>query len=138
MSKLDPDSASRMILNLSTLLRYSIDTIEETVTFEKDAAYTENYMSIMKARFNERFSYTIDISEEAKGCIIPKLIIQPMIENAVKYGFGGRDCLDVAIKGEVSEGLLKITCEDNGTGMDQENLIEVRNLLEQQTNRSGH
>ena len=137
MSKLDPDSASRMILNLSTLLRYSIDTIEETVTFEKDAAYTENYMSIMKARFNERFSYTIDISEEAKGCIIPKLIIQPMIENAVKYGFGGRDCLDVAIKGEVSEGLLKITCEDNGTGMDQENLIEVRNLLEQQTNRSG-
>lgn len=138
MSKLDPDSASRMILNLSTLLRYSIDTIEETVTFEKDAAYTENYMNILKARFNERFSYTIDISDEAKVCIIPKLIIQPMIENAVKYGFGGRDCLDVTIKGEVADGLLKITCGDNGTGMDTESLTAVRRLLEQQTNRSGH
>lgn len=138
LTKLDPDSASKMILNLSTLLRYSIDTIEETVPFEKDAAYTENYMSILKARFNDRFRYTMDISEEAKGCVIPKLIIQPMIENAVKYGFGGRDCLEVKIKGEVTDGLLKITCEDNGTGMDRENLTAVRGLLAQQTNRSGH
>lgn len=138
LTKLDPDSASKMILNLSTLLRYSIDTIEDTVPFEKDAAYTENYMSILKARFNDRFSYTLDISEEAKECVIPKLIIQPMIENAVKYGFGERDCLEVKIRGEVADGLLKITCEDNGTGMDRENLTAVRGLLEQQTNRSGH
>jgi len=138
MSKLDPDSASRMILNLSTLLRYSIDTQEETVTFEKDAAYTENYMSILKARFNERFSYSINISEEAKNCVIPKLIIQPMIENAVKYGFDGRECLEVTINGRVSDGILEITCEDNGSGMDSDNLNDVRRLLEQQTNRSGH
>ncbi len=143
MCKLDANLAEKMMFQLSVLLRYSISNQQEEVTLEEDIQYTENYMNILKYRFNRRFHYTMDISPEAAGCIIPKLVVQPMIENAIKYGFEGRENLTVTVKAEIvkmegEESILLLTCQDNGAGMKDEVLREMQQLLKEKTNRSNH
>ncbi|MGB4658095.1 MAG: histidine kinase [Mobilitalea sp.] len=138
MCKLDPDSASKMVLNLSILLRYSISNKQEEVTVLEDISYTENYLSILKYRFNQRFHYTIDISTEIEQCIIPKLLIQPMIENSIKYGFEGKDHLLVEINGYKEDDKLIMICSDNGAGIRPEVLEEVQQVLRNSTNKSSH
>lgn len=138
MCKLDPDSASDMVVSLSTLLRYSISKKSEEVMVKEDVMYTENYMSILKYRFNQRFHYEINIPEEVEKCIIPKLILQPMIENAIKYGFEGKDQLTVEIRGFIVKEKLVLICLDNGAGMERKVLEELKHILDQQTNQSNH
>ncbi len=138
MCKMEPDIASKMVLNLSTLLRYSISNTQEEVAVNEDIAYTENYMSILKFRFNQRFQYSIDISPEVEECIIPKLLIQPMIENSIKYGFIGREHLVVEICGYREEDHLVMICSDDGTGMTPEVLEEIQQVLRSSVNKSSH
>ena len=138
MCKMEPDIASKMVLNLSTLLRYSISNTQEEVTVDEDIAYTENYMSILKFRFNQRFQYSIDISPEIEECIIPKLLIQPMIENSIKYGFIGRERLVVEVSGYKEDDRLVIICSDDGAGMTPEALREMQQVLSSNVNRSNH
>lgn len=138
MCKLDADSASKMVLNLSTLLRYSISNTEEVVTVIEDIAYTENYMSILKYRFNKRFQYTIDIPTEIEQCIIPKLLIQPMIENSIKYGFVGREHLVVEISGYIKDDKLIVICSDDGAGIKPAVLEEIQQVLMSSINKSSH
>ena len=138
MSKFNQEAASTMILNLSTILRYSLDNTQEVVTMEEDIIYTENYLSIMKYRYNKRFNYDISIPEEYLDCLIPKLIIQPMIENAVKYGFEKREELMVKISCSRLGDSLVLVCKDNGMGMTAEALRNIRLLLQMETNESSH
>lgn len=138
MCKLNPEAASKMVLNLSILLRYSISNTQEEVTVKEDIAYTENYMSLLKYRFNQRFQYTIDISPEIENCIIPRLLIQPMIENSIKYGFEGRERLVVEITGFRDEDRLIMICSDDGAGMQPAILYEIQQILGSSANKSSH
>lgn len=138
MCRMEPEIASKMVLNLSTLLRYSISNTQEEVTVGEDITYTENYMSILKFRFNQRFQYTIDILSEIEECIIPKLLIQPMIENSIKYGFIGRESLVVEISGYIEDDKLIMICEDDGAGMTAKTLEEMKQVLNCEVNKSSH
>ena len=138
MCKFDGESASTMTLNLSTILRYSLDQAQEVVTLNEDIVYTDNYLSIMKYRYNKKFNYDICIPEEFLECLIPKLIIQPMIENAVKYGFEKQDELRVNISCRRMDDYLVLICKDNGYGMDEETLKNIRLLLAEEVNESSH
>ncbi len=138
MCKLEPESASKMVQNLSILLRYSISNQQEEVTVKEDIAYTENYMSLLKFRFNQRFQYSIDISPEIEFCIIPKLLIQPMIENSIKYGFHNRERLAVEILGYKEGDHLIMICSDDGAGMKPEVLENIRSILANGINKSSH
>ena len=100
--------------------------------------YLENYLTILQYRFNRRFSCAVDVAEEALSCLIPKLVLQPMIENAVKYGFGKQENLDVEIKAYIHEGRLIMICRDDGAGMTPKMLGELTALLEQEENNSRH
>ena len=138
MCKMEPEIASKMVLNLSILLRYSISNTQEEVTVNEDIAYMENYMSILKFRFNQRFQYTIDISPEIEECIIPKLLLQPMVENSIKYGFVGREHLVVEISGYLEDGKLVMICSDDGAGMEPEVLEKIQQVLGCSVNKSSH
>jgi two-component system sensor histidine kinase YesM len=138
MCKLEPESASKMVQNLSILLRYSISNQQEEVTVTEDIAYTENYLSLLKFRFNQRFQYSVDISPEIESCIIPKLLIQPMIENSIKYGFHNRERMVVEILGYMEGDHLVMICSDDGVGMKPELLKEIRGILASGINRSSH
>ena len=138
MCKMEPEIAERMVYSLSGLLRYSLDGGETEVTLQEDLVHLENYLTILRYRFNRRFSYQIDVEPEALDCRIPKLVLQPMIENSVKYGFGNQEKLKVELKAYLHVGKLIMICRDDGVGMTPSRLSELTSLLEQPENKSRH
>lgn len=110
--------AEGMILRLSRFLRHLIDTDPEHLSTLKDeVALQRLYLEIEAERFGERMQVTCEVPEELYDCLVPSLLIQPAIENAIKHGIGQ----------SVGEGRLRIACaqrgdrlitivEDNGPG----------------------
>lgn len=138
MTKIDIAAADKMIVSLSRLLRYSIRDAREELTVREDLDNLQSYLNILQIRFNKRFSYQIDIADEIMECLIPKLLIQPLLENAVKYGFVGRDALHVNIKGYQENNRIIFVCQDNGAGIEKDLLWEIRNQLTMEKNTSTH
>lgn len=140
MCKLEPATAERMVFSLSKLLRYSLDGSREQVTLEEDLGHLNNYLSILEKRFGSRFEYKIDIGQQCMQCLIPKLVLQPMIENSVKYGFGNQLNLHVELKAYIHEEKLIMICRDDGVGMSAamvEKLCALMNQKEAPGKHSG-
>lgn len=135
---MDPSSVDKVILSLSALLRYSINNNIHHLTLGEDIEYTKNYLQIQKYRFGKRFNYSIDVGEGAEHCIVPKLIIQPIIENAIKYGFGDRQELAVDIQAGFVRDKLVIEISDNGVGMAADQFEMIQKLLAQEENDSSY
>ncbi len=138
MSKIDSEASDNMIIALSTLLRYSISNAEDEIQVEEDMRYTESYLTILKIRYNRRFTYEIDLEEKVKKYLIPKLMIQSIIENAVKYGYEEVDTLHVTIKGFEKDGNLIFVCKDSGGGIKEDLLKQIRENLLQPVNKTNH
>ncbi len=138
MCRIEPETASRMIVCLSGLLRYSLDGSRTEVTLREDLEHLNNYLTILKYRFGTRLSCAIDVEEQTMDCMTPKLVLQPMIENSVRYGFGNREHLSVELKAYIHEGNLVMICRDDGAGMTQTALSQLSRLLEQKENKSRH
>lgn len=138
MIKLDPNAASKMIVALSNLLRYSINTSMTEVSIQQDMEYTKNYLEIQKYRFGNRLNYILHVPDEVKDCIVPKLVIQPIIENAIKYGF--KNCQHLMVEMEISlyEDQLSIMIYNNGAGIEEQTLAEIHKMLASKTNSSEH
>ena len=98
----------------------------------------QSYFNILQIRYNKRFAYEVNIEESILDCMIPKLIMQPLVENAVKYGFTDRDKLTVKIKGYEKQDRLIFSCEDDGAGMTPQQLKDIRRRLQQKENKEGH
>lgn len=138
MSIMDPPSVRKIIVALSTLLRYSINNTISSVTLADDLEYTKNYLLIQKYRFGERFDYTVFTEPGTLECIVPKLIVQPLLENSIKYGFENRKSLLVKIKASFVEDNLIIVIYDDGVGMEQKQLEEIRSIITHNKNNSAH
>lgn len=134
----DPDSAKSMVVNLSEILRYSISGSKNEISLKQDVEYLQCYLKIIKARFKNTFEYHLDIAPKANEMLIPKLILQPLIENSVKYGYGEKEVLSIDIKARVHENKLKIDIIDNGVGIEKNKLAEINKMLEKKTNDSEH
>lgn len=138
MCIIQPETAGKMVFSLSNLLRYSLDSSRTEVTLEEDLEHLDNYLTILKYRFNQRFSYVVDVEAEALACRIPRLVLQPMIENSVKYGFGNQEYLKVELKAYIHEERLIMICRDDGIGITPVVLSELQALLEQEENNRRH
>ncbi|MBQ3797668.1 MAG: sensor histidine kinase [Butyrivibrio sp.] len=138
MAKIDAKAADKMIVSLSGLLRYSIRDAREEVTVREDLNNLQNYLNILQIRFNKRFAYRMDVAEDIMECLIPKLMLQPLLENAVKYGFGGKEKLTVNIRGYQMQEKIIFICEDDGAGIDKDRLSEIRQTLKEENNSSVH
>lgn len=138
MCKIDTDLAELMTVSLSGLLRYNTSDANETVSVEEDLRYIGMYLEIIKVRFQDRFDYSIEVEEEVGGCPIPKLLIQPLIENSIKYGFGDREHLTVWVRVFKEEERLVFLCRDDGVGMSLELLEKLKHNLTLPKNESAH
>lgn len=138
MVKMNPSSASTMIVVLSNLLRYSINNTITEVNLGDDVEYTKNYLFIQKYRFRNKFDYGIHVDEAALDCIVPKLIVQPIIENAIMHGFANRQSLTVQIKAVITEDTLVVIIHDDGEGMEPKVLQKIRHILDGNINNSSH
>ena len=83
----NPEKAQEMVINLSTFMRYSLMHDEtETVPFNKELENIKLYLSIEKVRFGSKLNTEFDIAEDCGNLRIPNMILQPLFENAIKYG----------------------------------------------------
>ncbi|MEG0506778.1 MAG: histidine kinase [Longicatena sp.] len=135
---MDDGIASDMIIKLTKILRYSINGEIDMVRFEDDLFYINQFLSIQKYRFKERFTYAIDISEDCKTMMVPKLIIQPILENSIANGFKHKSTLHISIKGRIYEHTMKIWIEDDGIGIRPEELATLRKSIASAHNDSNH
>jgi sensor histidine kinase YesM len=113
----DGIKAEELIVQLTQVLRYSINNTKRDVRLEEDIKYINDYISIQNCRFGDRFHCNIDIDAECGKCIIPKLLLQPIIENSIKYGFMKKMNIKIDIKGYKKNNILYLSVKDDGMGM---------------------
>ena len=125
----DPQRAQQLIGRFIGILRYSINNTKHNVTVKDDLKYLQDYLVIQSTRFGANFSYEIDIDDACMEFIIPKLLLQPLLENSIKYGFQKKPRIHIEVRGWLGEDALYFTVEDNGGGVDETMLEQLRDIL---------
>jgi two-component system LytT family sensor kinase len=113
------EPANRMVTRLSSFLRYSLDNDPmQKITLDQESAALKLYLDIEKVRFEERLSLELDIGEEASQALIPSLLLQPLVENAIKYGIAqSEEGGQLRIAAKVFAGDLLLELSDDGPGV---------------------
>ena len=122
-----------MITSLSTFFRNSLSEGEDIHTLRAEFAQAASYLEIQQIRYSDILDYSIDVSEDIQDCMIPKLILQPLIENALYHGIKnrrGRGHITITGSREGDNILLRV--QDNGAGMDTEQLRQLQNEIYQE------
>lgn len=129
MAKIQGDkSVSNAVTSLIKLLRVSINLGKEMITLEDEIDYVRNYINIQNLRFNEKVNIIYNIDEECLKCTIPKLILQPIVENSLIYGIREdeeEEPLEISIKACIEEDNLNILVKDNGPGISDEDIEKI-------------
>ncbi len=129
MAKIQGDkSVSNAVTSLIKLLRVSINLGKEMITLEDEIDYVRNYINIQNLRFNEKVNIIYNIDEECLKCTIPKLILQPIVENSLIYGIREdeeEEPLEISIKACIEEDNLIILVKDNGPGISDEDIEKI-------------
>lgn len=128
-----------IIRNLSQLLRRMLSWSDEPVTLQDELHFTEMYLKIEKFRFADRFGYQFDIEEDAASCLVPRMCIQPLVENACKHGLQAvKGQRVIRIEAWRTDTYLHVQVEDNGKGMDEERVNEIRRLMNESLDSDGN
>lgn len=118
------EQISSTIVALVKLLRVSISLGKSMITVREEVEYIENYLRIQRLRFDQRYDISYAILEEHHDILIPKLILQPIVENSLIYGIGEREnnesILHIGIYTMTAGDCVKIVVEDNGPGISKE------------------
>lgn len=125
----DAQKASELIARLTEILRYSVNATKREVPFAEDMEYINKYLQIQYVRFGERLRCDIDTDPACDNVIIPKLLLQPIIENSIKYGFRHQMELYIKIRVRMVDSVLTVNVSDNGGGIDPEKIEILRKQL---------
>jgi two-component system LytT family sensor kinase len=114
------DEALRVVLNLSELLHRVVDdTDTEQIPLHRELSFVERYVDIERARFDDAVAITIDVDANALDAAVPPLLLQPLVENALRHGIrdtGGRSQVRVSARRQM--GRVTIDIDDDGPGYD--------------------
>lgn len=102
--------------NLAVILRKSISS-RPFITLREELETIESYVEIQKIRFTGRFLYETEIPDQLEDCMVPKMILQPLVENAIIHGLDGCEHGYICIYAFQKEGILNISVTDDGCGM---------------------
>ena len=122
-----------LINHLSKIMRYGMNVEEDLVPLKKEINYTKAFLHLQKERFGDSLEYHLYIDEKLMHVHVPKMILQPIIENYFKHGFEQREGAgEIAIYVERIVNYLEIKIIDNGTGISEKRMkeIEARFLYE--------
>lgn len=132
------ESVAEMTEALATFFRYTISNVERLVTLEDELGNIENYFSIQRFRFGDRLELDIDFDTDSPEAVlknrIPKLTLQPIVENSIFHGVErkiGNGKLKITLV--MTTDRLIITISDNGVGMEEDKLIQLNRDLKTTT-----
>ena len=117
---------------LTSMFRIGLSQGKDYIPLREEKTHVANYLFIQKVRYQDRLQYAMEIPEELDLCIVPKLILQPLVENAIYHGIklkrgGGM----IRLTGEARDGSLCLRVWDSGAGVSPERLQEIRRTLKE-------
>lgn len=126
----DNDEIATMSLALGNMFRYTLKTQSELVTVRQELSHVQDYVSIQQIRFSGKFRLEINMTPEFQELRVLKLILQPLVENALYHGlvYCTRGDL-ISITGTEEDSVLCIDVRDNGAGIDADTLAALRRNL---------
>ena len=112
-------SAVNMIAGLSDLLRHALENADEQeVPLRDEVKFTELYLDIQKVRFSDRLTVQVEIAPETLDALVPNLMLQPLVENAIRHGISLNDAAGtIVISSKRVNGMLHISVCDDGPGL---------------------
>jgi two-component system, LytTR family, sensor kinase len=114
----EPQTADQMLIRLGELLRASLrGNSTSEVTLDSELKLTRAYLDIEKLRFGDRLSIVVNAAPETELALVPTLLLQPLVENAIKHGLRTSTGGKIAIETAMENGQLVISVRDNGIGM---------------------
>jgi len=134
----DVKGTEKYILDLTAILRYSISNDINYSSVENDLTYINKYLELYKYRFTDKLTYSITTSDKVKDVLIPKLAIQPLVSNSIKYGFTDSLHVRIDITTEMIDNLCYIRVRDNGSTMTDEIINEINQICKQKKNPTNH
>ncbi len=120
----EPEKAETMLAELGELLRAAMDAANEpTVPLSREMEFIDRYLSIQKVRLGDRLQVEVDVPADLADALVPNLLLQPLVENAVEHGIADRlGEGKLWIRGSQKDGRLRLEVEDDGPGLPDEKL----------------
>lgn len=116
----DLNKAGDMLVSFGNILRYQIDNTQSKVSLKEDLDYVAQYLHLQKLRYSEELKYKIQLAPSLEDLHIPKLLIQPLVENAIKHGYRQGHTLEILVEVENTGKSVWIKVWDNGRGFPEE------------------
>ena len=125
-------------LALSDIMRYSLNFSKEMIHLSEEIKYLQSYVMIQNERFGGKVHLVLDLAPETQQCLIPKLILQPLVENSFEHGLLDKEGQWlISVASELSESNeLVIYVKDNGIGFDHTRLEQIRKTINQDTTQA--
>ncbi len=115
----DVAAADRLMARLSDLLRMTLDNLEKPqIPLQQEMEFLSGYLEIERTRFRERLAVEMDVDADALQALVPNMLLQPLVENALRYAVAPRSAPGrIHIRARRDESRLLLTVEDNGPGL---------------------
>lgn len=126
-----PQEAVEMVSNLSAFFRHSLSKGQDVITLQEEERHVRSYLQIQHVRYKDILEYTVDIDPAIHSCLIPKLTLQPLVENALYHGIKLKRTKGlIRIRGWQENGFVLLEVADNGIGMTPQRLEELRHSID--------
>ena len=119
-----------MIKYMAKMFRNMINWEDNIIPLKDEITILDDFLHLQKYRFEDEFTYEIVVSDDARECKIPRMLLQPLVENASVHGVETKnDNCWIKMTAEVKDGYLTAVVEDCGGGIEPDRLEELRNFL---------
>ncbi len=125
--------AVEMVANLSSFFRHSLSKGEDVITLAEEERHVRSYLQIQHARYQDIMEYILDIDPGLHDAMLPKLTLQPLVENALYHGIKLKRAKGtIRITATLADGCVLLRVEDNGVGITPRRLAQLRDAMERQ------
>ena len=125
--------AVEMVANLSSFFRHSLSKGEDVITLAEEERHVRSYLQIQHARYQDIMEYILDIDPGLHDAMLPKLTLQPLVENALYHGIKLKRAKGtIRITATLPDGCVLLRVEDNGVGITPQRLAQLRDAMERQ------
>ena len=130
------DGTSELINRLSSFLRYALDKSSTISTLQEEVDSISDYFYIQERRFGDRLTFSVDMGRDVPNVPIPAIILQPLVENAVKHGMG-EEGMHISLKARMKKQNVVLKIEDDGVGIPPEQLEKLQSWLRMGLDSTG-